>query len=156
VEVILEDGRLVDVQPFKGAPFGNLCVRGKHGPEIVYSKDRLKTPLIRVGERGEGKFREAGWDEALDYTVRKMQEIKDKYGPQALISHSGRGAFEQSMLDFCNSKTDMVASKLLLPFGYLILPVVVPFALFPSVYWRPWPTSVFRVLLLSPTWRIVS
>lgn len=106
VQVTLEGGRLVEVEPLKGAPYGNLCVRGKHGPEVVYSKDRLKTPLIRVGERGEGKFREAGWDEALDYTVRKMQEIKDKYGPQALISHSGRGAFEQSMLDFCNSKGD--------------------------------------------------
>ncbi len=117
VEVALKDERLVDVQPLKGSPFGNLCIRGKHGPEIVYSKDRLRTPLIRVGERGEGKFREAGWDEALDYTVRKMQEIKKKYGPQALISHSGRGAFEQSMLDFCNSKTDTIASKLLLPFG---------------------------------------
>ena len=34
----------------------------------------------------------------MDYTVQKMTEIKDKYGPQAMISHSGRGAFEQSML----------------------------------------------------------
>ncbi len=117
VEVTLEDGRLVEVRTLKGAPYGNLCVRGKHGPEIVYSKDRLKTPLIRTGERGEGKFRAAGWDEALDLTVRKMQEIKEQYGPQAMVSHSGRGAFEQSMMEFCNSKTDSVASNLLLPFG---------------------------------------
>ncbi len=117
VEVTLDGGRLVNVQSLQGAPFGNLCIRGKHGPEVVYAKERLKTPLIRVGERGEGKFRLASWDEALDYTVQKMQSIKDKYGPQALVSHSGRGAFEQSMLDFCNIKTDTVASKLLLPFG---------------------------------------
>ncbi len=116
VEVTLEDGRLVDVAPLKGAPYSHLCVRGKHAPEIVYSPHRLKTPLIRTGERGEGKFREAGWDEALDLTVQKMMEIKDKYGPQALVSHSGRGAFERSMVEFGNAR-DGVASKLLLPFG---------------------------------------
>lgn len=117
VEVTLEDGRLVEVRPLKEAPYGNLCVRGRHGPEIVYSRDRLKTPLIRTGQRGEGLFRAAGWDEALDLTVRKMRQIKEQYGPQAMLSHSGRGAFEQSMMDFCNNKTDFVSSNLLLPFG---------------------------------------
>jgi anaerobic selenocysteine-containing dehydrogenase len=117
VEVTLEDGRLVEVEPRQDAPYGNLCIRGKHAPEIVYAPERLRHPLIRTGERGEGRFREASWDEALDLAVRKMQEIRDRYGPQALISHSGRGAFEQSMLDFCNSPQDTVASKLLLPFG---------------------------------------
>ena len=116
VQVTLEDGRLTDIEPLKGAPYGNLCVRGKHATEIVYSPHRLRTPLIRIGERGEGRFREAGWDEALDLTVQKMKEIKEKYGPQALVSHSGRGAFERSMLEFCNAR-DSVSSKLLLPFG---------------------------------------
>ncbi len=116
VEVTLEDGRLTGVAPLKDAPYSHLCVRGKHAPEIVYSPHRLKTPLIRTGARGEGKFREASWDEALDFTVQKMGEIKEKYGPQALVSHSGRGAFERSMVEFGNAR-DGVASKLLLPFG---------------------------------------
>lgn len=116
VEVTLEGGRLVKVEPRRGAPYANLCVRGRYAPEIVYSPHRLKTPLIRTGERGEGKFRAASWDEALDLAVQKMQEIKEKYGPQAMLSHSGRGAFEQSMVDFCNAG-DFVANKLLLPFG---------------------------------------
>jgi len=116
VEVTLEDGILVKVEPLKGAPYANLCVRGRYAPEIVYSPHRLKTPLIRTGERGVGKFREASWDEALDLTAQKMKEIKGKYGPQALLSHSGRGAFEQSMVEFCNSR-DSVANNLLLSFG---------------------------------------
>ncbi len=116
VEVTLEDGRLVQVEPLKGAPYANLCVRGKHAPEIVYSPHRLKTPLIRTGKRGEGKFRAASWDEALDLTVEKMNEIKAKYGPQAMFSHSGRGNFEQSMARFCNMPNTMT-NKLLLPFG---------------------------------------
>jgi anaerobic selenocysteine-containing dehydrogenase len=31
----------------------------------LYSEDRIKTPLIRIGKRGHGEFREASWEEAL-------------------------------------------------------------------------------------------
>lgn len=116
VVATVEEGKLVDVEPQRELPFGNLCLRGKAAPEVVYSPDRLTTPLIRTGERGKGEFRRATWDEALDYTVAGMQEIKAKYGPQALASHSGRGAFEQSLLEF-NNAADSVSAKFLLPFG---------------------------------------
>ncbi len=116
VEVTLEDGRIVEVEARKDHPFGALCVRGKAAPEIVYSPDRLRTPLIRTGERGQGEFRQASWEEALDFTVARMQEIKAKYGAQAFISHSGRGTFEQSYNDFCSGR-DAAVSELLLPFG---------------------------------------
>lgn len=115
VEVTLESGRLVDIRHQAGAPFGAICLRGKHAPEVVHSPDRLKTPLIREGERGEGRFREAGWDEALDHVVAGMTRIRDSHGPEAMVSHCGRGAFEQSLLDF--NSDDSVASRLLWPFG---------------------------------------
>ena len=50
--------------------------------------DRVLTPLIRVGKRGEGKFRSASWDEALDLVASKMQAIKDNYGPEAMVFSS--------------------------------------------------------------------
>jgi thiosulfate reductase/polysulfide reductase chain A len=46
------------------------------------------TPLIRVGKRGEGKFREASWDEALDLVADNMLKIKDRYGPEAMVFSS--------------------------------------------------------------------
>ena len=116
VELTLDEGKIVDIAPQTGAKFGTMCIRGKHAPEIVYSPDRLQKPLIRCGPRGEGLFREANWDEALDFVADQILKIKDKYGPQALISHSGRGAFEQSMLDL-NGVNGSVESKLLLPLG---------------------------------------
>lgn len=116
VDAEVKDGKLVSIAPRDNAPFGNLCVRGKAAPEIVYSPDRIKKPLFRTGERGEGRFQEVSWDEALDYVVAKMRELKENYGPQSMASHSGRGAFEQSLVDFCNG-ADMLALKLLLPFG---------------------------------------
>lgn len=116
VEVTLNEGKLVDIAPLKEAPFGALCIRGKHAPEVVYSPDRLNKPLIRTGERGKGEFREATWYEALDFVAEKLKGIHDKDGPQALASHSGRGGFEQSLVDFTGGG-DTVTSKLLWPFG---------------------------------------
>ncbi len=105
----LKEGRLVKVGPDRSVPYGNLCIRGKAAPEIAYSQDRLKVPLIRTGERGEGRFRTASWDEALDLVAERMKTIRETYGAQAFVYHSGRGVFEQSMADF--------GATFLYPFG---------------------------------------
>lgn len=96
----LEEGRLVKVEPDRDVPFGNLCVRGKAAPEIVYSPDRIATPLIRAGEKGRGEFRPASWEEALDRVAQQMLAIRERYGARAFVYHYGRGAFEQSLRDF--------------------------------------------------------
>lgn len=67
---------------------GKLCPRGQAGLMTTYDPDRVLTPLVRVGKRGEGKFREASWDEALDIVAWNMLEIKQKYGPEAMIFSS--------------------------------------------------------------------
>lgn len=100
VDVNLEDGKLVDIFPAKDEPFGALCLRGKFAKEILYSPDRLNKPLIRVGKKGEGVFREASWEEALDYAADGFLKVKENYGPESLINHSGRGGFESSTSDF--------------------------------------------------------
>ncbi len=68
------------------------CLRGRSYRLRLYSAERLLYPMIRVGERGEGKFRRASWDEALDYVAKKMLTIKEQYGPQALLDQSYAGA----------------------------------------------------------------
>ncbi len=67
---------------------GFLCARGQAGLMSTYDPDRVLTPLVRVGERGEGKFREASWEEALDIVAQNMLEIKEKYGPEAMVFSS--------------------------------------------------------------------
>jgi len=67
---------------------GNLCPRGQSGLMNTYDPDRVLTPLIRVGKRGEGLFRQASWDEALDLVSSKMSTIKDTYGPEAMVFSS--------------------------------------------------------------------
>ncbi|MCP3976457.1 MAG: molybdopterin-dependent oxidoreductase [bacterium] len=63
---------------------GMLCARGQGGVSFAYDPDRLQSPMIRTGERGEGKFREVTWEEALDYTASKINTLKDTHGPESL------------------------------------------------------------------------
>lgn len=60
------------------------CLRGLSTTNLIYSKDRLKHPLIRTGPRGSGKFKKATWDEALDYAANKINGITKKYGSNAV------------------------------------------------------------------------
>ncbi len=63
-----------------GVNQGSLCVKGRFGYEFIASDQRLKTPLIKK----EGKFEEAGWDEALDLVAKKFTHIKNENGPDAI------------------------------------------------------------------------
>lgn len=49
-----------------------VCAKGASGLQMVYNANRIKYPMIRVGERSEGKFKRVSWDEALDYIADKL------------------------------------------------------------------------------------
>ena len=68
------------------------CLRGRSYRQRLYSAERLLYPMMRVGKRGEGKFKRVSWDEALNFTARKMIDIKKQYGPQAILDQSYAGA----------------------------------------------------------------
>lgn len=68
---------------------GVVCAKGASGLQMTYNVNRIKYPMIRVGERGEGKFRRASWDEALDYIADKLIQIKREHGPEAVIMDAG-------------------------------------------------------------------
>lgn len=68
------------------------CLRGRSYRARLYSQERLLYPMIRTGERGEGKFKRASWDTALDLVAGKMLELKEKYGSTALLDQSYAGA----------------------------------------------------------------
>ncbi len=68
------------------------CLRGRSYRVRLYSPERLLYPMMRVGQRGEGKFKRVSWEEALTYTAKKMVELKEKYGPTAILDQSYAGA----------------------------------------------------------------
>ncbi|HZD56444.1 MAG TPA: molybdopterin-dependent oxidoreductase [Anaerolineales bacterium] len=86
----VEEGRVVKLEGNPEHPHskGKLCARGQSGLMNTYDPDRVLTPLVRVGKRGEGKFRKASWDEALDIVADNMLKIKNQYGPEAMVFSS--------------------------------------------------------------------
>jgi anaerobic selenocysteine-containing dehydrogenase len=82
----VKDNQIVQV---KGDPDGYLnkgytCFKGRVSAERLSHPDRLKYPLKRVGERGEGKWQRISWEEALDETANNLLAIKEKYGARAV------------------------------------------------------------------------
>ena len=119
VNIRLVDGKIESISPLKDHPIGVVCVRGIHAKEIVYSKDRLRYPLLRTGAKGDGEFERIGWDEALDRIADAFQKIKREYGAEAVMSYFGRGSFDNNLTDFFAARgmpCDGV-SGFLFPFG---------------------------------------
>jgi formate dehydrogenase alpha subunit len=83
--------------PFEAAPnYGMLCVKGRFGTDYVKHPGRVKTPLIRVN-RADGRsakpiWREASWDEALDYVADELVRIRNSYGGDAIASYASAKA----------------------------------------------------------------
>lgn len=91
MEMWVKDGKIAKIYGNKAVPMnvGTCCSKGASGQQLVYSPYRLKYPMIRVGARGEGKFKRVTWEEAADYIADKLTKIKKQYGPESVIMDAG-------------------------------------------------------------------
>ena len=71
------------------------CPKGRAHRQKMYSPDRLKYPMKRVGERGEGKFERISWDEALDKVASELKRVYGTYGASAVLWLGGSGDLGQ-------------------------------------------------------------
>lgn len=79
------------------------CPRAHVADEYYYHPDRLRYPLKRIGEKGEGKWQQISWDQAFDEIAGRMKKIVDKYGPEAIGTTSGTSrTTRQYMMRFMN------------------------------------------------------
>ena len=60
-----------------------ICMKGAFAPKSFAHPSRILHPLKRVGERGEGKWEEVSWEQAMDEIAEKLKAVVDKYGPEA-------------------------------------------------------------------------
>jgi anaerobic selenocysteine-containing dehydrogenase len=65
----------IEGNPLHPVNRGALCARGQAGLEVLYNPDRIKGPMKRVGERGEGKWEEISWEEGIKTLADKLREI---------------------------------------------------------------------------------
>ena len=82
----VRDGMITKIETDDGPePQYRACARGRAYRQLVYAPHRLKFPLRRTGERGEGKFERISWDEALDTVASQIKRVKATYGARANI-----------------------------------------------------------------------
>ena len=85
----------LDPNPHCSKSRGMLCARGNSGLDHLVNPDRLTSPLLRVGKRGEGKWKTIGWDEALDLAATKMRDIGAKYSRCGMLFTAGADTHSQ-------------------------------------------------------------
>ena len=92
--VTVENGRATRVagDPEHPVTRGFLCAKVNRYVERTYHRDRLLTPLRRVGAKGSGEFVEISWDEALDTIASRLKAIIDSPdGSQSILPYSYAG-----------------------------------------------------------------
>ncbi|SFV66951.1 polysulfide reductase, subunit A [hydrothermal vent metagenome] len=74
----VENGVITKLNPNPYFPKSRnmLCPRGNAGIQTTYDPDRLKYPLIRIGERGDGKYKRVSWDEAYEAILNGTDKFK--------------------------------------------------------------------------------
>lgn len=91
LDCYVKDGEIIRVEGTPGHPYshGKLCTKGSAQRNYIYREDRIKTPLRRVGERGEGKFEPISWEEAYEIIARRLNQVKETYSPHSVAFYSG-------------------------------------------------------------------
>jgi anaerobic selenocysteine-containing dehydrogenase len=89
LEVTVVDGMITKVDAAPGNPLteGYICQKVKHHGERVHGPDRVLTPLVRTGPKGDGSFRPASWDDALDLVVAAVQRAVAEHGPASVVPY---------------------------------------------------------------------
>lgn len=93
IKLYIKDNKLVGVEGDEEHPVsqGRLCVRCLTLPEYVNNPQRITHPLKRIGKRGENKWQQISWDEALDIIVEHTKELQGKYGKETVVVFGGTG-----------------------------------------------------------------
>ncbi|MBM4312787.1 MAG: molybdopterin oxidoreductase, partial [Deltaproteobacteria bacterium] len=86
-----EAGNILRVEGDPESPIsrGVLCAKGLAARDLVYNPGRLRYPLKRAGERGEGKWERISWEEALSSIAEKLLDYRREDGPEAVAFLQG-------------------------------------------------------------------
>ena len=117
------DRDTLQVRKFEGNPEhpgsrGRNCAKGPATLNQVTDPDRILHPLKRAGKRGEGRWVQVSWDEALDDIAGRIRKAITDGRPNEIMYHVGRSGedgFTERVLaawgvDGHNSHTNICSS----------------------------------------------
>jgi anaerobic selenocysteine-containing dehydrogenase len=94
VEVTVKDGKVLEVKGNRDFPTneGALCAKGLAAKELLYDPNRLRHPLRKV----PGGWKRISWEEALRIIATRVNQTKEKYGPEALATYYGCSQLQET------------------------------------------------------------
>ncbi len=103
IRVESEDNKVTWIEGNQHLLGGALCAKGSAGPALVADQERPQQPLIRVGDRGAGRWKKVDWDTALDYVADKLKKIKAEHGPESVVLSSRGGPWQNMYKTFIHA-----------------------------------------------------
>ena len=87
IQLKVRENKVIGFEPWEDFPFnrGMLCPKGVKRYMQSGHPDRLLHPLMRTS----AGFQQATWDEALDFTAKRLREVQEKYGKDAVAVYGG-------------------------------------------------------------------
>jgi len=99
--ITVEDGKAVRIEGNKdGLSRGFLCPKGRAAIEHLYHPERLNYVHKRVGERGENKWQQIPYDQALDEIAEYLRKMKQEYGAEAMVTSHGTFRTNREWIEF--------------------------------------------------------
>ncbi|MBI4362791.1 MAG: molybdopterin-dependent oxidoreductase [Euryarchaeota archaeon] len=80
----------IEGNPANPNNLGKICPKGQIGLQILYDPDRIKGPMKRAGKRGEGKWTQISWDQAISEVADHLRKLRERGEPHKLAILSGR------------------------------------------------------------------
>ncbi len=99
VRVIDDRAVKVEGNPLHPLNQGRVCPKGQAGLQLLYSPNRIRTPLKKQGERGSEKWQAISWEEALDTVTSKLLELRNS-GKSHTVAFIGQ--------DYQNTTEDLI------------------------------------------------
>lgn len=95
LNIEVRDGKVVrtSARDLPNPEYTRICVKGLSHVQRIYHQDRLKYPMKRAGERGEGKWERISWDEAITTITDKWKKYRKEYGNNAFGFYTSSGSY---------------------------------------------------------------
>lgn len=91
VLIHVDNGRAVKIEGDNDSPVskGLLCEKAMTSLEYLYHPERLRYPVKRVGNRGDGNWQRISWDEALEIICERLRSVKEECGTESVVFIQG-------------------------------------------------------------------
>jgi anaerobic selenocysteine-containing dehydrogenase len=104
IEVVLENGKLASAhtQPEAPGEYRYFCPKLKAASDILYSPDRLTSPICKDTHQGRSYWKEISWEAALERMAENLQTVRARHGAEALCWLTGHAPDYGALWDYAN------------------------------------------------------